>query len=56
MGNPNQHAASPLPLVAVGGGAGKGNRHLLNKRGNAGRQPVAELWPISSAVRSKASA
>ncbi len=40
MGNPNQHAASPLPLVAVGGGAGKGNRHLLNKAGT----PVGNMW------------
>ena len=40
MGNPNQHAASPLPLVAVGGGAGKGNRHLLSKPGT----PVGNMW------------
>jgi hypothetical protein len=40
MGNPNQHAASPLPLVAIGGGAGKGNRHLMNKAG----APVGNMW------------
>jgi hypothetical protein len=40
MGNPNQHAASPLPLVAVGGGAGKGNRHLVDKPGT----PVGNMW------------
>jgi len=40
MGNPNQHAASPLPLVAVGGGAGKGNRHLVNTAGT----PVGNMW------------
>jgi Protein of unknown function (DUF1552) len=40
MGNPNQHAASPLPLVAVGGGAGKGNRHIPNKPGT----PVGNMW------------
>jgi hypothetical protein len=40
MGNPNQHAASPLPLVAVGGGTGKGNRHLVNTAGT----PVGNMW------------
>jgi hypothetical protein len=40
MGNPNQHAASPLPMLAIGGGAGGGNRHLQNAPGT----PVGNLW------------
>jgi hypothetical protein len=40
MGNPNLHAAGPLPMVAVGGGAGPGNRHLQN----AANTPVGNLW------------
>jgi hypothetical protein len=28
MGNPNQHASDPLPMVAVGGGVGRGDRHI----------------------------
>ena len=28
MGNPNVHATDPLPMVAVGGGSGRGNRHV----------------------------
>ena len=40
MGNPNVHAAGPLPMVAVGGGAGRGNRHLQA----AAETPVGNLW------------
>ena len=40
MGNPNQHATDPLPMVAVGGGAGRGNRHSRLRREHTGRQ----LW------------
>ena len=40
MGNPNVHAAGPLPMVAVGGGAGRGNRHLQT----APETPVGNLW------------
>jgi hypothetical protein len=40
MGNPNLHAAGPLPMVAIGGGAGRGHRHLEN----APNTPVGNLW------------
>jgi hypothetical protein len=40
MGNPNVHAAGPLPIVAVGGGAGQGNRHVQL----AANTPVGNLW------------
>jgi hypothetical protein len=40
MGNPNVHAAGPLPMVAVGGGAGRGNRHLQAAR----ETPMGNLW------------
>ena len=40
MGNPNVHAEGPLPIVAVGGGAGRGNRHVQN----AQNTPVGNLW------------
>ena len=40
MGNPNQHATNPLPLVAIGGWAGKGNRHILLPE----RTPVGNMW------------
>ena len=40
MGNPNQHASDPLPLFAVGGGVGKGHRHIEL----APRTPVGNLW------------
>jgi hypothetical protein len=40
MGNPNGHLSDPLPVVAVGGGVGKGHRHIeLSKR-----TPVGNLW------------
>jgi len=40
MGNPNQHASDPLPLFAVGGGVGKGHRHIQM----APKTPVGNLW------------
>jgi hypothetical protein len=40
MGDGNAHATDPLPLVAVGGLAGRGNRHMLHKP----KTPVANLW------------
>ena len=40
MGNPNQHASDPLPLLAVGGGVGRGNRHIRL----APRTPIGNLW------------
>jgi len=40
MGNPNQHASDPLPLLAVGGGVGKGHRHIQM----APRTPVGNMW------------
>lgn len=40
MGDGNAHATDPLPLVAVGGLTGAGNRHLLQKPKTA----VANLW------------
>ena len=40
MGNPNGHASDPLPVVAVGGVAGKGHRHLKLKP----QTPVGNLW------------
>ena len=40
MGNPNPHASDPLPVLAVGGGVGKGHRHVKV----APRTPVGNLW------------
>jgi hypothetical protein len=40
MGNPNQHASDPLPILAVGGGVGKGHRHIQLPP----RTPVGNLW------------
>ena len=40
MGNPNQHASDPLPLFAVGGGVGKGHRHIKLPP----RTPIGNLW------------
>jgi hypothetical protein len=40
MGNPNQHASDPLPVLLAGGLAGRGNRHLLLPP----RTPVGNLW------------
>jgi len=40
MGNPNGHASDPLPVVAVGGGVGKGHRHIEVTK----QTPVGNLW------------
>ncbi len=40
MGNPNGHASDPLPVVAVGGGTGKGHRHIQVRK----QTPVGNLW------------
>jgi len=40
MGNPNPHASDPLPVIGVGGGVGKGHRHVQLTP----RTPVGNLW------------
>jgi hypothetical protein len=40
MGNPNGHASDPLPVVGVGGGFGKGRRHIQVQK----QTPVGNLW------------
>jgi hypothetical protein len=40
MGDSNAHASDPLPIVAAGGGIGKGHRHVQV----ATRTPVGNLW------------
>src|SRR5688572_10159171 len=40
MGNPNQHATGPLPMVVAGGALPKRNRHLQLASGT----PVGNLW------------
>jgi hypothetical protein len=40
MGNPNQHAVGPLPMVVAGGGIARRNRHLEL----APVTPVGNLW------------
>jgi hypothetical protein len=40
MGNPNGHASDPLPVLAVGGGVGKGHRHIKLKP----QTPIGNLW------------
>jgi hypothetical protein len=40
MGDSNVHASDPLPVVAVGGGTGKGHRHVKVET----RTPVGCLW------------
>jgi len=40
MANSNVHATDPLPMVAVGGGVGRGNRHVV--LGN--QTPIGNLW------------
>jgi hypothetical protein len=40
MGNPNGHASDPLPVVAIGGGVGKGHRHIKLKP----QTPIGNLW------------
>ncbi len=40
MGNPNGHASDPLPVIALGGGVGRGHRHIQLKP----RTPIGNLW------------
>jgi hypothetical protein len=40
MSDGDSHGTDPLPLVAVGGGAGQGHRHIQA----AARTPVGNLW------------
>jgi len=40
MGNPNGHLTDPLPVIALGGGMGKGYRHIELPV----RTPVGDLW------------
>jgi hypothetical protein len=40
MANSNVHATDPLPMIAVGGGAGRGNRHLVLPA----RTEIGNLW------------
>jgi hypothetical protein len=40
MADSNAHATDPLPLVMVGGGVGKGHRHVQVPT----RTPVGSLW------------
>jgi len=40
MGNPNGHASDPLPVVGLGGGVGKGHRHIKLKP----QTPIGNLW------------
>ena len=40
MGNPNVHATDPLPLVAVGGAAGRGDRHIVLPE----KTEIGNLW------------
>jgi hypothetical protein len=40
MANPNVHATDPLPMVAVGGGVGQGNRHITLPK----RTELGNLW------------
>jgi hypothetical protein len=44
MGDSNSHASDPLPIVAVGGGIGKGHRHVKVET----RTPVGCLWSAVS--------
>jgi Protein of unknown function (DUF1552) len=40
MGNPNGHLTDPLPVICLGGGLGKGYRHVELPA----RTPVGDLW------------
>jgi hypothetical protein len=40
MANSNVHATDPLPLIAVGGGVGRGNRHIVLPP----RTQIGNLW------------
>jgi hypothetical protein len=46
MGNSNVHATDPLPMLAFGGGAGKGGRHLVLRE----KTEIGNLW-LSTANR-----
>ncbi len=40
MGNSNVHATDPLPMIAMGGGVGKGDRHLVLPA----KTEIGNLW------------
>jgi hypothetical protein len=40
MGNSNVHATDPLPMLVMGGGSFKGNRHLVL----AQKTEIGNLW------------
>ena len=40
MADSNVHATDPLPLIAIGGGVGKGHRHIELPT----RTPVGNFW------------
>ena len=40
MANSNVHATDPLPMVAVGGGLGRGNRHIVLPKDTQ----IGNLW------------
>jgi hypothetical protein len=40
MANSNVHATDPLPMIAAGGGAGSGNRHLVLPQ----KTEIGNLW------------
>jgi hypothetical protein len=40
MGNSNVHATDPLPMLAFGGGAGRGGRHVVLRE----RTEIGNLW------------
>jgi hypothetical protein len=40
MANSNVHAIDPLPMVAVGGGLGRGNRHIVLPK----QTQIGNLW------------
>jgi hypothetical protein len=40
MGNSNVHATDPLPMLAMGGGLGKGNRHVVLRA----KTEIGNLW------------
>jgi hypothetical protein len=40
MANSNVHAIDPLPMVALGGGLGRGDRHIVLDR----RTQIGNLW------------
>ena len=40
MGNSNVHATDPLPMLAFGGGAGAGARHVVLRE----KTEIGNLW------------